>query len=188
MIITPRSFFNITLKIFGLFFLREIINEIPRTVLMFSQYFSVSDFEGSISGIIVSLLIVGFYIILALQLLFKTNPIIEVLKLEKGFSEHEFTFEQRKENKISLSADEILLISLIILGGYILVDQIPEFCKLAYLFIDQRKSFYANTGPSVSNIFVVGAKIVLALLLLGERKKIIAFILSRAKEDSNDSD
>lgn len=187
MAITPRSLFNIVLKIFGLFFLREIINEIPTTVTVFIRYFTVSDYGPSIAVLLVSLLILAFYTVLALQLLFRTNPIINALKLDKGFSEDEFSFEKQQGDKISLTTTEILMISLIVLGGYILVDEIPSLCKQVYLFIDERKSFYRAPAPSSANILTSIARILLALLIIGERKRIISIIESRKKEEANDN-
>ena len=183
MVLTPRSFFNIVLKIFGLFFLREIINEIPATISIFVRYYSTTEAEGSLSLLIISLLILCFYTFLTLQLLFRTNKIIEYLKLDKGFFEHEFTFEQNTQTKIALTPSEVLLIALTIIGGYILVDEIPDFCKHAYMFLDQRKSFYLGTAPSIANLLSSGSKILLALLILGERNKISGFILNKKSEE-----
>lgn len=187
MTLTPRSLFNIVLKIFGLFFLREIINEIPATFTLFVRYFSVSDLQTSIGMLIMSLLILSFYTALVLLLLFKSNSLIDWLKLDKGFFEDEFSFEQPQENKISLTTSEILTIALIITGGYILVDKIPDFCKQAYLFIDERKSFYGTTPPSIANIMATGAKILLALLILGERKRIVQFIENKKSIEADDT-
>ena len=187
MTITPRSLFNIILKIFGLFFLREIITEIPVAISVFIRYFSASGFETTVGMLIASLIILCFYVFLALQLLFRTNAIIDVLGLEKGFFEHEFSFEERKEHKISLTTTEVLLISLIVIGGYILVNIIPDFCKQVYLFVDMKKSVYVSTAPSVANILASGAKILLALLILGERNSIVDFIEGKKKEESDDN-
>ncbi len=183
MAITPGSLFNIILKIFGLFFLREIINAIPDTFSVFIQFFAVSELTPSLGMLIVSLLILLFYTFLALQLLFKTNNIIDVLKLDKGFQEHEFNFEEQDQNKYSLPMASILTIALIITGGYILVDEIPDFCKQVYLFFDQRKSFNGHTAPAMSNMLASGTKILLALLILGERKRIVDFIESKKIEN-----
>ena len=89
---TPRTLFNIILKVFGLFFLREIINIVPQTVSSFFVYFSTSDLGPKVATSIVSVLILIFYIYLVTQLLLKTNKFIDILNLDQGFNEHELSF------------------------------------------------------------------------------------------------
>jgi hypothetical protein len=113
----------------------------------------------------------------------RTNKIIDILKLDQGFFEDEFSFEERQQNKITLTKEEVLKIALIILGGVILVDEIPDFCKMFYLYIDEKKSFYGATAPSISNMVASFAKVLLGLLILGERKRILTFFENKKFED-----
>jgi hypothetical protein len=189
MTVTPRSLFNIILKIFGLFFLREIINQIPDTVMIFVRYFSYDDYEASIGVLMVSILILCFYTFLVLLLLIKTNHIVDLLKLDKGFTEIAFSFEEKQERQISLSPSEILTIAITIIGGYILVQEIPNFCKDAYIFIQERKSiFYGSPEASQSNLLVPASKILIGLLLLGERVRIVNFISKKTAGRNNEDE
>lgn len=188
MTITPRSLFNIILKIFGLFFLKEIITELLDTVYSILQYSRFSDDSFPISFSIFSLLVLGLYTFLAIQLLFKSNQVIDMLKLDKGFVENEFSFDQPQENRIALTTTEILNIALIVIGGYLLVDQIPHFCNQGYLLIQAENAPLVESQPIVSNLIVSGAKIVIGFLILGERKRIVDIIQSKKREEPEENE
>ena len=176
---TPRSLFNIILKIFGLFFLREIINTIPQVISSALFYYNGTNIESILTSLIVSIIVLLFYIFLATQLLFKTNKYLDYLKLDQGFDEHELSFDQQDEFSIGLSSTVILNIALIVIAGMILTEEIPNFCRQLYLYFDQRISTYNPSRPDLSYMVFGGAKILIALLLLGERKWIINFIENR---------
>lgn len=173
---TPRSLFNVILKIFGLFFLREIITTIPEVISSAFRYFNSSDIGPIIVTLIVSLLILAFYTYLVIQLLFKTNKFIDLLKLDQGFNEHELSFDEKEKFSINLSSTTILTIALIVIGGMILTDEIPDFCRQFYLYFSQRGIKYNSSKFDLSYMFFAGAKIIIGLLILGERKRIVDFI------------
>ncbi|MEO6231627.1 MAG: hypothetical protein ABJB11_11470 [Ferruginibacter sp.] len=173
---TPRNLFNIILKIFGLFFLREIINTIPRTISNFLIYFNTLDIGPIIATTVVSIVILAFYFFLVIQLIFKTNKLIDILKLDQGFDEHELSFEQKTEFQVALSRSFVLTTALIVIGGVILADEIPDFCRYIYLYFDQKNVGYNPSKTDMSPMFFAGAKIIIGLLILGERNRIIDFI------------
>ena len=176
---TPRKLFNIILKIFGLFFLREIINVIPQTISSFVVYFSTSEIGPIVATSIVSIIVLFFYTFLVIQLLFKTNKFIDVLRLDQGFNEHELSFEQESKFQILLSTPTILTISLIVIGGIILTEEIPNFCKYVYMYFNQKGVSYIHSKLDLSPMVYAGAKIIIGLLILGERKRIVDFIEDR---------
>ncbi len=176
---TPRSLFNVVLKIFGLFFLREIINAIPQVFSTSFLYFGSSDMGATTIMIIISLLILALYSFLVIQLLFKTNKIIDLLQLDKGFEEKELSFDTKEEFSIGLSSTLVLTIALIVLGGVILVEEIPVLCRQLYFYFDQKNKGYNVMDTDFSYMVLSVAKILIGLLLLGERKRIVAFIESK---------
>jgi len=88
---TPKNLFNIILKIFGLFFLREIVYIIPQLISSIPSFAKVDDFggeqfsSGEILPFIVTLIAIAFYVFIIYQLLCNTNKIINKLKLDQGF-------------------------------------------------------------------------------------------------------
>ena len=105
------------------------------------------------------------------QLLFNTPAIIGKLKLEKDFNDQIFEFK--------FPQVEVLTISLIVIAGVILVNQIPFVIKEVFKIIQVKRFSFGDTRADYSYIIIAAVKIVIAALILGEREKIVAFILSR---------
>ncbi len=175
----PRKLFNIILKIFGLFFLREILNAIPQVISPIVQFFAISEIGPIIATFIVSLLILAFYTFLVFQLLFKTNKIIDALKLDQGFAEMDLSIEEKEKVPVDLSSKSIYITALIVIGGVILIDEIPNLCRQVYLYVDQANFRFASAKPDFSYIIFSIAKILIALLIIGERIRIIEFLENR---------
>lgn len=171
---TPKTLFNIVLKIFGLFFLREIIYTIPQLISSVSYLIQNDSFDGNgtknyeIAGFALPVLILAFYIFISYVLIFKTNNINSLLKLEKGFNQKEFSF--------NYSRPAILTIALIVIGGIVLINEIPNFCNGVFLYFEEKSLARGMTGPNYGYIINPAVKIVLALLIIGERKRIVSFI------------
>ena len=168
---TPRSLFNIILKVLGLFFLRESILE---SFQFISQllYFIRSGFTLDAAAIsLIILLFVFFYGLVCYQLLFSTNRIVDWLKLDKGFQEEQFSF--------NISATLVLTIGLMVIAGIILVNEVPNFCRQFYQYFDARRTNRQIEKPDLTFMILSGCKIVIATLLIGERDSIIAYVIKR---------
>jgi hypothetical protein len=180
---TPKNLFNVILKIFGLFFLREIIYIIPQLISSIPSFTKADDFGGEQFGsadilpFIVTLIAFAFYVLIIYQLLFNTNKIIDKLKLDQGFNQQEFSF--------NISTSLILTISLIVIGGVILTNEIPDFCSNIFSYFQQKKLMPDIAKPNFSYIIISGVKIIIGLLIIGERKRIVDFVEKRQvkKED-----
>ena len=174
---TPRNLFNIILKLFGLFFIREIVIIIPQLISSIS-YFTKSDSFGDgqfnsygILSFILTLAIIAFYFFIIYQLLFKTNKIVDKLRLDQGFNQEEFSF--------NISTSLVLTIALIVTGAVILTNEIPNLCKNIFAYFQVTSLTHGMTKPDYSYIIISAVKIIIGLLLLGERKRIVEFMESR---------
>lgn len=188
MILSARNLFDVIIKIFGLFFLREIANSIPQVFSTFITYFNKAEFETSIGIFIFSLIVLFFYVILSFQLIFRTNKIIDFLKLDHFSDEHRLSLEEDTPKNISLSKTEILTISLILIGGFILVEEIPNLCQRLYLLFIESKSTYKSNNDWFFTIIQPLIKVLIGLLILGEKKQIIRFIEGNQKEENVDTE
>lgn len=171
---TPKSLFNLILKVFGLFFLREIVYLIPQLVSIILSYTETNDLawkqfniEENIS-IIITVFAILFYAFIIYQLLFNTNKIIDILKLDQEYYQKEFSF--------NLSNSQILTISLIVIGAIILLNEIPNFLTHIFSLVIEKKYTHNIASFNYSYLVSSGIKIIIALLIIGERKRIIEFI------------
>jgi hypothetical protein len=183
---TPRSLFNIILKIFGLLFLREIANVIGEIFSAITVFFTMDNGAGGILTILFTFLVLAFYVFLVFQLLFKANLIIDKLKLADGFNEHEFSFDKQEKFSINISQALILRIALIVIGGVILAEEIPNFCRSMYFYLGENHNMRDYINSSSSNAILSAVKIVIGLLIIGERTRIIDFIEERQKRNVNE--
>ena len=183
---TPKNLFNIILKIFGLFFLREIVFIIPQLISSIPYFIKPDNFVGeqfSIGEILpslVTLTVIAFYGFIIYQLLFNTNKIIDKLKLDQGFNQQEFSF--------NISTSLVLTISLIAIGGIILTDEIPNFFRNIFSYFQEKDITQGMTKPNYFYIVISGVKIIIGLLIIGERKRIVEFVEKRQdkKEEENE--
>ena len=105
------------------------------------------------------------------QLIFKTTRIVEKLKLGKDFNEQVFNFKIPKA--------EALTISLMVTAGLILVNQIPLLIKDIFEIIQVKRLSFGEHKTDYTYIIIATVKIVIAALLIGERNRIVDFVLAR---------
>ena len=122
---TKKDLFRLIIKIFGLYSLvTTLFGIVPANISLLAQE----------SGVFIILAIIGLTILilsLFVVLIFKSDFIIDKLKLDKGFDDDIIDFP--KFNDIN-----ILKISLILIGAYLMIDNIPT------LLIQCFKAFKSN--------------------------------------------
>ena len=186
---TPRNLFNIILKIFALFFLRDIVYLIPEIISQITLVVRVPEYRiyhssnDEIINLLLVLLALAFYWFIIDKLLFKTNYVIDKLKLDQGFNQDEFSFK--------LSTIQVLTIALFVIAGVILTTEIPMFCRHVFAYFQEKNITHGVAKPDFSYIITSCVKIVLGLLMIGERKRIVEFFengfSNRKKEDDTDN-
>ncbi|HEX2847015.1 MAG TPA: hypothetical protein VHN59_10740 [Chitinophagaceae bacterium] len=113
--------------------------------------------------------------------IFKTEVLIDKFGLDKGFAEPSFQF------KIDVSS--ILQMALIITATIILVWEIPSLGKnIFYVWQQSRMGFLNPEGANWSPIIISVIRIILALLLIGERKRILSLLENKRGEMNSSVD
>lgn len=130
---THRSLFNIVLKIFGLLLLKntiEILFELINSILYLANRYGnlrSQSADVNLTGLFAIIVVLVLYFTLLFQPFFKTNNIIDALKLDQGF-ENEVDTELKPETfTINTSNSNVLIIAIIATGSFILVEEIPKF-------------------------------------------------------------
>jgi hypothetical protein len=116
---TKRDFFRLLIKLFGLY-----------SMIYSTFYILPSSFHlyygTPLSGIIYIIVVLLTIILLFSLLIFKTDAVINLLKLDKGYDSD--TIEISNFNPLS-----IVMLASLIFGGIILIRNIPSF--LIHLYI-----------------------------------------------------
>lgn len=175
---TPRSLFNIILKIFGLFFLRDIVLMFPQLITTLFYFTKSDSITEGIFMFLGTAITISFYCFLVFHLLFKTDNLLDKLKLDKGFDQQEFSF--------NISIHLVLTIALIVTGGLLLTNEIPNLCRQLFSYFQERRLTHGMTKPDFSFSIIAAVKVILGLLIIGERKRILEFLETRQKKNVED--
>lgn len=169
---TPRTLFIIILRVIGILSIKELFIAIPQlisTVLLFFQGYSIS---GGLLMIVISLLTVALYLWISYTLIFKADFLVTKFGLDQNFAEPTL--------QLNISIPSVLRIAVIVTGALLLLSEIPEFCRIVYYILQERNiSFMENGSPDWSPALFSGVKIILGLLIIGERKRILEFLESK---------
>jgi len=112
-------------------------------------------------------------------LIFKADFLLAKFGLDQNFSESTLT--------LNVSSSSVLRIAIIVTGTLLLISEIPEFCRIVYSLLQERNiSFLRNGSPDWSPAVYSGVKIILALLIIGERNRILQFL--QKTQDSGQSE
>jgi len=170
---TPKSLFNIILKIMGLFLLKDIIDTIIQiiyAIVEIIQSYSARD----LLSFIFSFIILGIYYLIAHYLIFKTDFLINKFKLDKNFTQEIFP--------LNIHRSTILSIAIIIIGGFLLADNIPLLCRACYVYFQARSiSDVFLKKPDITYIIMYAAKILVGLILIGNTQLLVNFIERKRK-------
>ena len=117
---TKRDFFRIIIKLFGLYALIiTVFTYIPTNISYVTFRFEP----------IVLLWIFGFVaiaVLIYILLIRKTDLIIDFLKIDKGFDDDRIEFG-------NFNSQKIIQLALILIGGFLIIDYLPDFLQYTYL-------------------------------------------------------
>jgi hypothetical protein len=172
---TPRSLFNIVLKIIGILFIRNILDTIPQFIL---NIVGLMQFDSSGQGIwmpIFTILSCAVYVCAAYYFIFRTNYVIDKLKLDKNFSEENFP--------LNIHRSTVLSIAIIIIGGLLIADSIPLLCRYVYVYFQIRSTggVFSKT-PDFTFAIVYTTKLLIGLIIMGNHQLIVNYIERKRKQ------
>ena len=154
------------IKLFGVWFLIESLSVIPQ----FTQTISYINGELDVEAVIyTALFLIGSIIIYAIIIrffLFKTEWIIEKLRLSQNYTEEKID--------INIKSSTIITIAIIIIGGMTLVDSIPRLLSEVFEFLQQK--MLVKDYPKFSWIVLQLLKSILGYLLVTKSKIITKYI------------
>lgn len=165
---TLRLFWSIFIKILGIWFVLDSLIVIPQFLSSLSSYiFYEDDFIGGTAVVIGILLItIGSYLFILRLFVFKTNWLINKLHLVKGFED--------KDIDININKSTVLKISIIVIGGLIFVEALPQLCMVLFGFFQQKSIFREN--PSSSWIVFHSVRTIIGYLLMTNSNSVMKFI------------
>jgi hypothetical protein len=173
---TPRTLFILVLRILGILSLKELVVAVPQLISTIVIFFGSYSVSGGLFMVLISLLTVALFISISYVLVYKADFLVTKFGLDQDIKE---PFLQ-----LTISVPSILRIVIIITGVLVLFLEIPEFCRIIYNLLQERNLRFLQDGsPDWSPAVFSGVKIVLGLLLIGERKRILQFLNKSADSE-----
>jgi len=174
---TPRSLFNIILKIMGLFVLKDMIVSIPEMLGTAAFLFSYSMEGVGASAIFFGVLTIAFYILIAVHLIFRTDWVIDKFKLEKGFNQDTL--------QINLHRSAVIAIAILVIGGMMVVSGTPLLIGEIISYVKERsmnRGILYKNDPNYTYMIVFTSQIIIGLLLIGYQRQLVLLIEQRKRE------
>jgi hypothetical protein len=155
---TPRSLINLILKILGIFFIKDILeafSHLLSVVVYFPQYASEKEAYYNLGVAIPSLVL---YSLFSWMLIFRTNTIIDLFRLDRNLG--------TDITPIQVNRSVILSTSLIIIGGWTVVNELPELFRHAVYYYQERKIYVRMARPDISYALMSALKVFIGLVLI----------------------
>lgn len=171
---TIRTLFNIILKILGIFFIKDFLSLIPQLFSVFLFVTKADSVGDAIWTFVFSLLMLFIYGLVSYYLIAKSNLIIDKLELDKGFDQDSIA--------LNVHRSTILSIAVIVIGGLLVADEIPNFFRKLYLYFQEKRMTYGQTNPTISYSVISGVKIAVGLFLMTGQRQIVNFIERQRKK------
>lgn len=166
---TPRSLFSIILKVIGIFFLKDFLFYSVQLIVL---PFTFSSGNIDLLNLLLAIIALVFYLLIIYILIFKTDYIINKLSLDKGYPEQVLN--------INIHRSVILSITMIILGGLIIIESMPALVQQIINYIQLKNDHIPH--PKIDYIVLSGVKLFIGLLLIIYQNTIVNFIERKRKK------
>lgn len=166
---TIRTFWNILLKILGIWLILSGLSVIPQFIWAFSVFGNQpkgSTMMGVVAIAVLLLVTAAMFILVIWVFVFKSHLIIDKLKLDKGYSEEKID--------LNLKLNTALTIAIIVIGGMMFADSLPQLLRNIYSGFLQDD--LVRKDPVTALIILYLAKTIIGYLLMTNSRIIIGFI------------
>ncbi|WP_264523907.1 hypothetical protein [Flavobacterium sp. N502536] len=161
-----KTFWIILIKILGLILILQAVSIIPEWISSIYFIYENEDNKDLLILIFCILLVLFIFYLISRFFLFKANWIIDKLKLDKGFENN--TIE------LNSSQNKIISIAIIVIGGYMLIQNVPILLQQFFMFFQDKTLF--KDYPKSGWIIFYFCKAVIGYLLMTNSFRIAKFI------------
>jgi hypothetical protein len=153
-----RSLIDVILKVIGIFFIRDILEAFSRSLsvlVYFPQYATQKEAFFNLGVTIPPLIL---YSLFAWLLIFRTGSLVRLMRIDNSAAE--------KPAGFSFSRFGALTVAVVLAGCWILVNEVPEFFRLAVNYYQERILYDRMVQPDYTYPAMSLAKIIIGLALI----------------------
>jgi len=159
---TKRDFFIVIIKLFGLYALvTSAFTILPSTTTLLTSV----DFTSIVILCLILVVLVGLFVFLV----FKSDKIVDLLKLDKGFDEDRIDFG-------NIDSTLIIKLATILIGGTIFLNNLSTFIHALVLAFKSEATGIEFDYRTKYNLVVNGINILIGYLLLTNYKLVAKFL------------
>ena len=166
---TIRTFWNILLKILGIWLILSGMSIIPQFIWAFSLFGNQpkgSTMMGIIAIAVLLLVSAAMFVFILWLFVFRSHWIINKLKLDKGFDDEKID--------LNIRLNTALTIAVIVIGGLMFVDALPQLLRNIYSAFQHDE--LVRKDPVTPLLVLYLAKTIIGYLLMTNSRIIIGFI------------
>ena len=167
---SAKSLFNVIVKVFGIYFIKDIITSIP-TLLKVFYSFGDGDTAGAVSTLLISIFALFVYSVIAYYFIFRTEQVMQTLRLLENVPEDPVP--------LNIHRSTVVGISLLIVAFYLIIQAIPLLIRGLtkwYQYNKMSRRFSALEPFDYSTVYVYAAEIIVALLLIVYQQTLVNYI------------
>ena len=166
-----KSLFSLILKVLGIFFIKDIFISIPTIIAAFYSFFN-NDFSDGLYMLFFSLATIFIHLLIIYYLIFRTDYIIDKLKLEDRFPEDPIPLNLHRSTVISITVG-VVAVLLITQAIPLLIRELASWYQYSRA---TRGVLNMGNNFEYSSLLVYIAEIIIGFLLLGHLPSITNFI------------
>jgi hypothetical protein len=177
---TPRSFWTLLIKITGFYVVVESLVAIPQFLSSMAIFYKQAQSETDNSYLIFVTgyfaMLIAIYVSILRFCLFKTDIVIDKLKLDQGYQDERFEF--------NIHRSTILKIIVIVMGGLLIIDSFPVLLQHVLTYLQQSHDvMYKNftDGPVAKFIILYFIKTSIGVFMLTSSRLVVNFIEFKRK-------
>jgi hypothetical protein len=175
---SPRSFWTILIKVIGIYVLVQGLLAIP-SFINFTQAIFYNGFQPYAKTDYFAwaylLLLLGIFWLIIWWCLFKTDWLIDKLKLNAGIIEEKLAF--------SMHRSDILKIVLIIIGCMTLIDALPAACQELFLCFQKMNEYNGfKKDPTSTYLLFNLLKVGIGIFMITSNQLIVNFIERKRRQ------
>lgn len=166
---TPHTFWTLFLKVLGIWLLFDAIALLPEYSFSVFFYKGQDNWSLIITSFVILLSTLALYVLILRYFFFKTDWLIDKLQLDQGFQQEQFT--------LHLHRSSLVMLSVIIIGGLMLVDSIPQFFRRIFVYFEQENTASRfGLYPNANWIVFYALKGYIGFVMLTRSKRIVALL------------
>ena len=176
-----RTLYNVILKVIGLFFLKDLLIQLPSFITVIPTMFS-ADRTGEVITYMAPLTLTMFFYFLGVYfLLFRTVAVVARLRLAEGAEDLPVRF--------NIHRSTIFLITVTIIALLVIIDAIAPFTIGLLRYINRpRGIFEDNISVDKLPFLIPGVKLIMAVILLIYQRDLMNFVEKQRRDDAAENE